>query len=59
MFDVIDTEKYIGIVLEMAGGKSLSSIQVFQLIVQVESCLIISSPVDISRNEMLKSSLRS
>lgn len=31
MFDVIDTEKYIGIVLEMAGGKSLSCIQALLL----------------------------
>jgi hypothetical protein len=57
MFDVIDTEKYIGIVLEMAGGESIPQRQVLQLTIQVESCLIISSPVDISGRKMPKSSL--
>jgi serine/threonine protein kinase len=57
MFDVIDTEKYIGIVLEMAGGEPIPRIRVLLLTNQVGSCLIIFSPVDISGRKMPKSSL--
>ena len=48
MFDVIDTEKYIGIVLEFAGGKYYPDhcFAVADDVSQAESSLIIFSPVD-------------